>query len=448
MKNRKNFIPVFGLLFLAVALFFTACQKTEFMPDPEGEKVPFPDTVKSSLVDIIRATPTLKTFYAAWEKGNIKNLLKEKGDKARFTVFAPSDAAFQSQGITVASIQKMTAANIDSLLLFYVSLGDIKPINLQDRSDNLMVKSLLPKPGVYVKYYEGNVPGTMSYDLYFHRYYMKIQGDELLANGKKTGKLNYIPATDGGLYTLTRTIEKPTKTILEILEANGRFKLFLESQRLTDQLFFETIAPVLEPYIGYIPDDEEMRSAWATYRFYYTTGWKFTKPIYEGFIGQNLTVSTLFAPTDEAFRKVGFNTAEDIVRFNLEHGDARFDEDYFEIKGGYPMDTLYNYHRDFGRFNRPRTPGGDGPSNNATVFFSNDLGPQLNNYLVGLGGNVGPEYAFTMPLEFSFNNGRTQIKIKGSSAPAATVIDADILSLNGPIHVVDNLFVPKGFKFK
>jgi len=448
MKNRKNLIPVWGLLFLATALFFTACQKREFMPDPEGAQVPFPDTVKSSLGDLMVKATELKTFYAAWEKGSIKDIMQEKGTRARFTVFAPSDAAFQAKGVTVASIQAMSKANVDSLLLLYVSMSDVKPVDLQDRPDNMMVKSLLPKPGVYVKYYEGNVPGTVAYDLYYHRYYVKIQGDEIFANGKLVGRVKYAPATNGGLYILSSTLEKPTKTMLEVLEEDGRFNLFVASQRLTDRAFIESIAPELEPYLGYTPDDDEFMTSYAYYRSYYTKDWTFTRPIYEGYVGQNLVVSTLFAPTDEAFRKVGFNTVEDIVNFNLTHGNARFDEEYFDIRGGYPMDTLYNYHRDFGRFFQRVSPGGDRAIQNATVFFSNDLGPRLNDYYVSLAGNVGPEYAYKMPLEFTINSGRVQIKIKGSNAPAATVIDGDILSLNGPIHVVDNLFVPKGFKFK
>jgi len=447
MNNKKNFILHWGFLFLATALFFTACQKTEFMPDPEGVAVPYPDTVKSSIEEILRQTADCKVFNAAWEKSSIKAIIKERGNKARFTVFAPTDAAFQGSGINLASIQQMTATDVDSLLLFYITSEEITPNDLQNRPDNLMVKTLLIKPDVYMPYYENNGGVYMQYDLYYYRFYVKVQGNDMFVNGKKNGPLKYVPATNGGLYTMTTTIEKPTKTALQLLQEDGRFTLFVESQRLTDQLFFQTTAPALEPYIGYIPEDSEMMSDWAPSRYYYTNGWGFERPIYEGFKGPNLKISTVFAPTDEAFRKAGFNSVDDIVNFNKEHGDVRFDEDYFEIKGAYPTDTLFSFHRDWGRVVQPRTIGQDRARPNNTVFFSNDLGPHLNEYLVNVGG-VPEAYNYKMPLEFSVHNGHIQLKVKGSEVAPATIIATDLLSLNGPIHVVDNLLVPKGLKLK
>lgn len=447
MKNKNSFIPTWGFLFLATALFFMACQKREFMPDPEGVRVPYPDTITSSIDEVLRRGTDLKVFYAAWEKSSIQTIMKAKGTNTRFTVFAPTDAALQAKGISLASIQEMTVPYVDSLLLFYVAIGDITPPTLLERPDNLMVKSLLPKPAVYVNYYEGNAGTTMQYDLYYYRFYIKAQGDDIFVNGKKNGQLKYTPATNGAVYTMSMMIEKPTKTALEVLEEDGRFTLFVESQRLTDQLFLQTIAPVLEPYLGYIPDDIEMMTQWAYNRLYYTQSWGFERPLYEGFVGPNISISTTFAPTDEAFRKAGFNTVADIIKFNKENGDARFDEDYFEIKGGYPTDTLFSYHRNWGRIMQPQTLGLDKARSNNTVFFIHDLGPRLNEYMVNIGG-VPAEFNYKMPLAFSINNGRVEIKVKGSDAVPASVIDGDIMSFNGPIHVVDNLLVPKGLKLK
>ena len=38
--------------------------------------------------------------------------------------------------------------------------------------------------------------------------------------------------------------------------------------------------------------------------------------------------------------------------------------------------------------------------------------------------------------------------IKESGGTPVQIIDTDINTLNGPIHVVDNLLLPKGFKLK
>ncbi|MFD2555506.1 fasciclin domain-containing protein [Sphingobacterium tabacisoli] len=445
--NTKNYISI-ALGLFSILFFSLSCQKNEFMPDPMGEKVPFEDTLKSDINQLLKASPELKTFYTAWEKSTVEEKLRHRGTKTKATIFAPNDAALQKLGVTVSAIAAMTVADVDSLVLFYVSVGDIKVSELKERSDNFIAKSMLSKPGLFVRYFEGNPEGTLAYDPYFYRHYVRIQKEQVMINGKKAGKLNYKRAVDGGLYMLETAIEKPTKTMLEVLEADGRFKMFVESQRLADEMFVERMIDEIEPWMGFRPSVEDIQNSWANYRFYYQRGWIIESPAYEGYKGPNIGISTLFAPTDDAFRKAGFNTVQDILTFNIQRGDARFDPDMFEIAGGYPMDTVYSYHRNWGRIVQPATLGKDKAMGNATVFFSNDLTPSLNEYMVNVGGNVTMEYAYKMPLSFSANNGQIQIKVKNSEHAPVNVIEADILTLNGPIHVVDNLILPKGFKLK
>jgi hypothetical protein len=184
-------------------------------------------------------------------------------------------------------------------------------------------------------------------------------------------------------------------------------------------------------------------------RLFYKKDWGIETPPYAGYAGPNITVSTLFAPTDEAFHQAGFQTVADILQFNERSMDGVFfDENTYSAKGAFPMDTVYNFHRNWGRMFQPVTAGGDKASNNSTVFYSNVLKPMLNNYPVNAGGNPPTEYTYTMPLEFLLSNNNIQLKVKGSEYPAATVTDADINTLNGPIHAVDRLLFPKGFKLK
>ncbi|MDR2284385.1 MAG: fasciclin domain-containing protein [Sphingobacterium sp.] len=445
--NKKNYISL-ALGLFSILFFSLSCQKNEFMPDPMGEKVPFEDTVTSTLSQLLKGTNELKVFSAAWEKSTVKKKISERGEKTKATVFAPTDEALRKQGFTTAEIATMTVADVDSLVFFYVSLGNIKVDELKDRVDNFVVKSMLTKPGLSVNYFEGNPEGTMAYDPYFYRHYVRIQEETIVVNGKKAGKLNYRPAIDGGLYLLETTVEKPEKTMLQVLEADGRFKMFVESQRLTDEMFVQNMIDEIEPWYGFRPSEEDMRNSWASYRFYYERGWIVEPKPYEGYKGPNIAISTIFAPTDDAFRKAGFNTVEDILQFNIARGDARFDMDLFAIAGGYPMDTVYSYHRNWGRIVQPETTGKDKASGNTTVFFSNDLTPRLNEYMVNIGGNVTMEYAYKMPLAFSTSNGQIQIKVKDSEHAPANVIETDILTLNGPVHVLDNLLLPKGFKLK
>lgn len=439
IRNLRSIILCSSLLLLA------ACTKSEFLPDPEGSQVPFQPEATQTVEELLAASPA-KLYYSAWQKSNIKTILKAKSNKLVYTVFAPNDAAMQAAGLTTSAIAQMPIAELDSLMMFYTTLGPVTQTELTQRTDNFLVKTLLEQPGLYLPYYENTGTGANQYDLYFYKNYVGIKGESLLINGKNLGKLNYLPATDGGLYVLEKTIEKPTKTILEALAADGRFTIFLESQRLADENYIETMINDMEPLFGYRPSPEEVLP-YISSRKLYRVGWGINEPIYPGYIGPNITISTLFAPTDEAFHKAGFQTLADVMKFNERSaGTIRFDENTFNGVGGYPMDTVYNFHRDWGRMFQPVTSGGDKAYANTTVFYGNVLNAALNNYMVNLGGNPTSDFAYKMPIEFSSVNNSIQMKAKGSEYPAATVTETDINTLNGPIHVVDHLIFPKGFK--
>ncbi|WP_316803156.1 fasciclin domain-containing protein [Pedobacter nototheniae] len=445
MRNLKK---LGSAILLASMFLFSACSKTEFLPDPEGAQVPFQNNATQTVDELLAASPA-KLYYTAWQKSNIKNILKQNGNKVVYTVFAPNDAAMQAAGLTAAAINQLPVAELDSLMMFYTTIGYMTKDELKLRNDNFVVKTLLIHPGLYVPYYEGNSQGTTAYDDYYYKHFVALKGDDLLMNGKNVGKANYLPATNGGVYLMEKAIEKPTKTILEALKADGRFTIFLESQRLTDELFLSKISADIEALFGMVLEDEDIMRDYASNRLFYKKDWGVNAPIYPGYFGPNVTVSTLFAPTDEAFHKAGFQTVADVMEFNKRSASTvLFDENTYQAAGGYPMDTVYSFHRNWGRIVQTASPNGDKAINNATVFYSNVLNPALNNYLVNAGGNVTVEYAYNMPLEFSVNNNMPQVKVKGSEYPAASVIEGDINTLNGPIHVVDRLLFPKGFKLK
>lgn len=442
-KNILRFIccSLSALLILSMS----ACKQTEFIPDPEGVKVPFEDDATQTVEQLLAAS-SAKIYYAAWQRSNFKSTIAAKGNKFQLTIFAPDDAAMQAAGFSSAAIQAMPVEEVDSLLMFYTTAIKVTVDDLKRRDDNFALKSMLERPGVFVTYFENPNSYPGGYDHYFYRTYVALRGDELLLNGKSAGKVNYAPAINGGLYVLTKTVERPFRTKLETLQADGRFSMYLEALRRTDEMFVDKIGSDIEPLFGYRPEPEEIKRDYAYMRIFYETGLVIDPPRYPGFLGINIIMSTTFAPTDEAFHKAGFQTVEDLLRLNVERGDARFDTDYFEVRGGYPLDTLLNFHTDWGRFYAPRDPSYGIASANATVFYSNVLNPALNNYIINVGGSTQSDYAYKMPLAFSTNNNRVQVQVPGSTRQAASVLEADINTLNGPIHVVDQLLIPNGFK--
>ncbi len=431
-----------------IAVMLGACRKTEFMPDPEGAQVPYVNNATKTVEELLTAS-SAKIFFTAWQKSNIKTLLKEKGAKVSYTVFALSDAAMQSAGLSANVIAQMPVNEVDSLMMFYTSIGDLSKENLAGRNESSMVKSMLNRPGLYAAYYEGDGTGQQQYDLYYYRHYVALKNDELLINGKNMGKVNYTQAKDGALYVIDKAIEKAHKSALKTLEEDGRFTIFLEAQRMADELYIEKIASDIEPFFGYKPDAEEIKTVYATERKYYEIGWALNRPPYPGFVGKNVDVTTMFAPTDDAFRKAGFQTAADVIKFNERGEGVRFDDNTFQGAGSYPMDSVMTYHRDWGRMFGTKDPSYGLGAPNATVFFSNDLQPNLlNEYYVNIGGSASPKYGYKMPLEFSLDGNTVKVKVKGSEHTAASVTQTDINTMNGPIHVIDHLLFPKGFKLK
>lgn len=440
MKKSK-YIGLIALF--AMVLGLGACSKTEFIPDPEGAKIPFQPNATQTVEELLTASPA-KLFYSAWQKSTVKTILKARGNKVIYTVMAPSDAALQAAGITATSIAQMSEQQADELVLFYVTLSVATPDELKFREDNFMVNSLLKKEGLYVKYYESDHPSRGS-DPYFFRHYLGVKDDQFLVNGKSTGKLNYLPATNGGIYLLEKMLEKPTKTILEALEADGRFNLFLAALKATDDQYLETLAEAAEPILGYKPEVEEVRAYYAYLRNFYIDDFTI-KDASPG--TPNITLTTIFAPTDEAFHNAGLQTIADVKTLNASRSNVVFSDMFYAGQGGVPMDTIFTYHRDFGRMLRPVTEGGDMTLSNATVFYSNALRPSLNEYMVSAGGNPSIGYAFKMPLAFTVTGNNVQVKVKETDYRAATVVEGDINTLQGPIHVVNELLIPKGFKLK
>lgn len=450
MKMQQiNTIYKLAFMGLLMTLLFAACKKTEFMPAAEGEQVPYKPDATESVTEILGKNPDATLFYTAWKKSSMEEKIKEKGGNTTYTLLVPNNAAMIASGLTEAKIAQMRRADVDSLLLFYTVLGMISRDELRDNS--LPVKSMLMNPGLRVPFYEGGVGSGLGqrYDPYYYKHYLAIRDEQLLINGKKTGKMKYQPARNGALYFLEQTVTKPTKTVLEALEQDGRFTMFLELQRLSDDAFVEVMVTQMEPLFGYKMSPEEYWQNFPDAREPYTKKWLIGPTPNPDYADPNITISTWFAPTDAAFKHAGFNSVAEMLQFNETRGHVFFDEGTFQPTGGYPLDSIVNYHRDWGRFFAIQDPSYGLAYPNSTVFFSNDLTADfLQDYYVNIGGNAQVQYAYKNPFAFTASNGKLSMTIKESGGTPVQIIETDINTLNGPIHVVDNLLLPKGFKLK
>lgn len=404
---------------LVYCLFFftiVSCRKAEFMPEVEGQPVPHVD-ITISLKEVLAASP-YTLFKAAWERSNMNKILKDKGSKAPFTLLVPSDSAFIAEGLTLEVIQKTSPALLDSVLLYHTLTGNLKVEDFKRRDDRFTGKSLLENPDLRVK---PSISGSAPFDPYVYLQYLKFTDGALFINGKKQSTATPVQAKDGVLWPVNHVLHKPTKTILEVLQEDGRFGMYLELNERSDALFLQCSEG------AYIHD--------------FTAG---ITLIQNG--NYNVSFTSVFAIPDDVFHKAGFNTVDDIMALNDRNPLPYINYDTYTMVGGLATDSLVAYHRwgSLFAYTDPNTGKGiESPTN----FYTNDLvNSVLSDYTLFSSGYNGKIPVYKNPLDFSREGGMVKMKVKGTNSSGAAITEGDINTIMGPVHIVDHLLIPKDFK--
>ncbi|SEW51609.1 hypothetical protein [Chitinophaga arvensicola] len=426
-----------GLLTVCcLAILATGCSREEFMPPAEGEQVPYKDTVHITVKEALAQSPA-KLFYQAWQRSHMDTILAAVTDpKSGCTILAVSDEALLAAGYTASKIQGMDPKDLDSLLMFYSLRGRFDAPALTNRADNLIALSLLMRPGLRGMP-DPDTRNPYAKWIYYFKQHLQVMNGKTYVNGRVTGSGVSIPAKDGYVWLLDKMVPKPDKTLLQVLEADSRFTILLELLRQRDALYNQ----IFEEGAGYSPN--------VNFSQFY--GWALKLNQYTGEEDDiNLLFTTIFLPTNDAFKAAGFNTVEDLMAFNERRGLPRYED--WSMKGRFATDSLLSFHTNWGIL--PKESAGDYPrSGSYPVFYSNMFPGNAVSRLIFLASFKDPngtdyvDDSYYMPLEFHQDaSGKTQVKVKGSEAPAATVTEADIPTLMGPLHAVDRLLIPKGFK--
>jgi|GEM_PF-1289073 len=433
----KNCILIFLL-----AILFWSCRKEGFIPPAEGEKVPYTDTLKVSLADALKQSGA-QHFYKAWQRSHLQHILDSLNDgKSMFTILAPGDAAMEAGGYTPSVLETMDIRQLDSLLLFYVIKERITKEDLINRSDAYLAISLLNKPGVRTAPLPNPGSGNTPSAPYNYRHYLQLENGKMIVNGKMAGTGAFIAAKDGYIWLLDQMIIRPEKNVLETLTADGRFTLLLGILRETQDVYADIYKAAFGvPPSGYSPLSND---------FFQTYNWilKPDRPFLPK-TNPNITLSTFFLPDDDAFRAAGFNSVADLMVFNRRKGLPYYDPVTRGWKGSFATNDLLDYHLNWGlTINRRNNLS----LNSTIVFYSNMLNSSVvANYPI-LAVSLDPndpagDPGYYMPYKFTRDaSGKTQMQVKDTTAPVATIVEGDINTLMGPVHVLDRLLIPKGFK--
>jgi len=103
--KRKNFFTQSAMLIATCTLiFFSSCEKDD-TPAPTN-----------TITDIVVTGANFTTLESAVLKANLQATLSGAGP---FTVFAPDDAAFTASGITTTTLNSLTAAQVQNILLYH-----------------------------------------------------------------------------------------------------------------------------------------------------------------------------------------------------------------------------------------------------------------------------------------------------------------------------------------
>ena len=103
--KQKNFLTRSAMVIaLGSMIFFSSCEKDD-TPAPTN-----------TITDIVVSGSNFTTLESAVLKANLQATLSGPGP---FTVFAPDDAAFTVSGITTTTLNSLTAAQMQNILLYH-----------------------------------------------------------------------------------------------------------------------------------------------------------------------------------------------------------------------------------------------------------------------------------------------------------------------------------------
>lgn len=435
---------IVALIAIVITVSINGCKKEEYMPPEVGEQVPYTDTVTIVFRDALSSSP-YTVFWQAWQRSKVDSILAARGGtRAHYTLLVPTNEALAAAGWDAAKVNASSASSLNTLLLPYVFRSRIAQEQLQTKQESYRAVSLYDYPDL--RYTEKD-------STYFFQVGLAWDEQALKVNGKSVGLETPIPATDGYIWPINTTLEPPSKTAWQTLKEDGRFGLYTALLEYTDaqykQLF--TDANGYPPEAGHPGEQVYNRNSPLLYDLENHVTSRSALP-YAG------ALNTWFIPTDEAFAAAGFHTLADLIAFNTQRGLPRtawyFPEDpsqapFYRVVGEFATDTLLDYHDNWGM----RVAGYDlTRSRNATLFFSNDLQQEtLGHYPVSAYTEIEYGYWYPlvgtttyhyMPLEFPTAG---SLRVKGATASSATIIEPDIYTLNGVIHVVDHLLIPSKF---
>lgn len=332
---------------------------------------------------------------------------------AFYTVFAPTDSVMQAAGLTASVIDGLPTDSLYKIIGYQITQGDYSDSLLQTIQLPIKVPTLREDVSFYTATYSPSVMGrTFRHSLYL------VKKDVVYVNGVSIGNSGLsLKAGNGRIYPVNHLFAAPVTDIWSIITSRPELSMYVAANRLVDSF----------------------TAASGFYQNVNDTAAFFSNVNYDGNV--NAAVSnTVFAPTNDAFIRAGFNTVDDIRQYVKKvipgYGYINTGTNFYNVYIYVDMDSVLKQHYISG----------------ATPLFYMDLlnGSAINNGVLNTNSWTISSFITnpTIPAyytQFSGQDGTVNIKYSRDPAVPAAVLSPGgpiFQGLNGNVFEIDQLFYP------
>ena len=411
MNLITNKINGHRLLLFAICISvacLVSCKKVEEPMKPVGQELPYVVKSQKKLDAVIDSIPEATLFKAAFKRSTVQAYIDSLGSLA-YSYFIPTDQAFIKAGYTAAKLNAMSVGELNQLLGYLIIRGYVNTTKENPRQGVSYQPLIHPDPTM-----ERTNPYVFSsYLPYIYVLTVGFSGSDLLLNGKKVKENAVgIRASNGSVFMIDNIVTKPEDEMYQLLQADTSLTFYMAALQKSNDVYIQKgIAGYTYYNIRFNDRD------WLTLN---------NNGVTEG--AGALPFAVVFAPVNNAFRKAGFHSISDVEAY-IDRSELATTTDYKEILTN--MDSILVNHRFLSDFT-----GTTGNINSGwSYLYTPDL---LSLKTISNGENAGA-------MIFTGSAGKvTMHRQDFPNGRAANIIPvSDITTLNGVIHHVDNLLLPK-----
>lgn len=407
--NRTRIINRFFHMLYSCLLLIMAfsCKKNEFMAPPQGADIPYEAPMLTTLQKEL-GKPEYAIYKSIWDRINMDSILTADGTRST-TIFLLDNNTLNTAGITTTNVSNLSDTAARKLVRYHCLKEKIDINALRSTQSGVMLTTFLTDP-------------TYSRGSYLYRLNFAYANGSFVLDGNSINIGESVDLEGNSNAIPLRQVFQVPKDMWSIINADPRFSIFLGYLNYRDNLKKN----MLNDFYGFEAMTENETIDRLKNDVY--------NPDNPG-LALGVRQYSLILPTNDAFKNIGFNSLEDVIAFSNSRSEPYINPDLwdFEPGVGFTVDSLLSNHMIW--YQDSRTAGEE-QFRPPTFYIYSYMFTEMF---------YGGVTADRPEKDFDFSVAK-KIGIKGSSYPAANLIETDIRSMNGPLHVVDAILIPKDFK--